>query len=101
MEACLRMTKVSFMPKLLGSVKSTHIRFNDYGDEEEVIIEKKSSETESVNYESEISSNESDNDSIETLRRLMAKLPQLNLTQEKAASVFLSSLPASLMLVQG
>ena len=89
------------MPKLLGSIKSTHIRFNDSGDEEEVIIERKSSDTEALDYESEVSCNEYDNDNGDTLRRLMAKLPQLNFTQEKAASAFLTSLPAALMLVQG
>lgn len=101
MEACLRMTKVSFMPKLLGSKKSTHIRFidsdDDEEDEDEGVIEDEELSEEEV-FEEESSSSYNYKASLEDL---MAKLPKLNVTQEKAATSFLTSLPASLILVQG
>lgn len=105
MEACLRMTKVSFMPKLLGSKKSTHIRFvdsdDDEEDEDEGVIEDEELSEEEVFEEESSSSYSSDSDYKASLEDLMAKLPKLNVTQEKAATSFLTSLPASLILVQG
>lgn len=101
MEACLRMTKVDFMPKLLGCKKSKHIRFND--SEEDDIIEGDVSSEENVlveeKAESEGSGTTSESES--SPKSLLAKLPQLNPTQERAASCFLNSLPSSLILVQG
>lgn len=100
MEACLRMTKVDFMPKLLGYKKSKHIRFNDSEDdiiegyvssEDDALVEKKA--------ESEGSGTTSESES--SPKSLLEKLPQLNPTQERAASCFLNSLPSSLILVQG
>jgi hypothetical protein len=98
MAACLRMTKVSFMPKLLGHRKSSHIRFNDSDDEE--IVETGTSSEECVfdNEEAEVLGSSV---SSEKKKSLQAKLPQLNPTQERAASSFLNSLPSSLILVQG
>jgi hypothetical protein len=92
MEACLRMPKVSFMSKLLGYKKSTHIRFNESDEEEASKEEVIGDDLESVGCDSE---NEA------AFKDLTAKLPRLNRTQEKAASSFLESLPSSLILVQG
>jgi hypothetical protein len=100
MEACLRMTKVSFMSKLLGCKKSKHIRFND--DEEEEVINEDDSMGEEVIVDDEVEfSDNSDHEKDNNLQNLSTKLPKLNPTQEKAATKFLTSLPASLILVQG
>jgi hypothetical protein len=99
MEACLRMTKVSFMSKLLGCKKSTHIRFND-SDEEEVVEDVISLEEEVLVDDIEKTNNLEHRDGARR-KSFLAKLPQLNLTQEKAASSFLNSLSSSLILVQG
>jgi len=101
MEACLRMAKVDFMPKLLGCKKSKHIRFND--SEEEDIIERDVSSEEDALYEEKAESEGSGtiSESESSPKSLLAKLPQLNPTQERAASCFLNSLPSSLILVQG
>lgn len=110
MEACLRMTKVQFMPKLLGGIKSTHIRFID-SDEDGVVekeeiyhkrVEDEQSQSTEVELDDDIEKDsESDNEDDTILQNLMEKLPQLNVTQEKAATTFLTSLPSSLILVQG
>ena len=112
MEACLRMTKVSFMPKLLGSIKSTHIRFIDSDEEEDGIVEKEEiyhkrveddqSQSTAVELHDELErGNQLDNEDDTNLKNLIEKLPQLNVTQEKAAVTYLTSLPSSLILVQG
>ena len=44
MEACLRMSNVPFMSKLLGQKGSTHIRFDDSDEEEEEVEEEKKEE---------------------------------------------------------
>jgi hypothetical protein len=103
MEACLRMTKVAFMPKLLGCKKSTHIRFNDDEEEEEVVVNDENLSREEVIVGDEEFSDTFDNekDDKNILQSLLEKLPMLNPMQEKAATSFLASSPASLVLVQG
>jgi hypothetical protein len=104
MEACLRMTKVSFMPKLLGCKKSTHIRFNDDEDEEEEVIHEEdflSGEDVIVDDEEFSDAFDNEKDDNNSIQSLLEKLPKLNPTQEKAATSFLASSPASLILVQG
>lgn len=110
MDACLRMTKVSFMPKLLGQKNSTHIRFDNSDDDDEedtsgggaarvvgYVVDE--------NGDKESSEEESDDCGMAgrdtSLGGLLDKLPKLNTTQERAASYFLNSMDASLVLVQG
>ncbi len=121
MEACLRMVKVSFMRKLLGQKKSTHIRFNNSSDDDEeeefVVVDGEDSSggnalQEGVYLENDdtitttttITSEEEDDGCAECnvgLSGLLAKIPTLNETQERAAKIFLDSPKESLVLVQG
>ncbi|KAL3805664.1 hypothetical protein HJC23_005908 [Cyclotella cryptica] len=101
MEACLRMTKVAFMPKLLGCKKSKHIRFYD-SEEDEIIEGNVSCEEDALDEEkTENWRTETRKENEPSMNSLLENLPQLNTTQERAASCFLNSLPSSLILVQG
>jgi hypothetical protein len=124
MEACLRMSNVSFMRKLLGQKNSTHIRFDNSLDEEEeeelvvcdieddaggnalkqgVYLEGEDTITASSS-SSSISEADKDvgaKDCNESLSGLLANIPTLNETQERAAKTFLDSPTGSLVLVQG
>lgn len=120
-EACLRMTKVSFMNKLLGMRDSTHTRFVDSSDEEEAerIEEYMDSGVRGVNVHNNLkvdedcegdgstSSATEDNDEDEedagcvNWNGVLAALPTLNTTQERVAQKFLNCPSSSLILVQG
>lgn len=92
------------MPKLLGCKKSTHIRFNDDEDEEEEVIHEEdflSGEDVIVDDEEFSDAFDNEKDDNNSIQSLLEKLPKLNPTQEKAATSFLASSPASLILVQG
>lgn len=113
MEACLRMVKVSFMNKLLGHKGATHIRFGDSSDEEEEeeVVGEVSGLQEGFYVEEEgvdslLEEGEEEEDgrgsgSGGSLVGLLAKIPTLNQTQERAARSFLGSPKESLILVQG
>jgi hypothetical protein len=123
MEACLRMVKVSFMRKLLGQKNSTHIRFNNSSDddeEEELVVCDDEDNTggnalqegvylengDTITTTTTISSGKEEydvdtKDSNVDLSGLLAKIPKLNETQERAAKIFLDSPKESLVLVQG
>jgi hypothetical protein len=118
MEACLRMYKVSFMRKLLGQKKSTHIRFNssDEDDEDEVVLCDGEDDVggkvlqEGIYIENDdtittSSSEEADDagakDCNEDFCALLTQIPKLNETQAIAARMFLNSPKESLILVQG
>ncbi|KAL3806937.1 hypothetical protein ACHAXA_003936 [Cyclostephanos tholiformis] len=109
MEACLRMYKVSFMRKLLGQKKSTHIRFNssDDDDVDELVFDGDDDvggdalqEALHIENEDTISSEEVDVAGADFCA-LLTKIPKLNETQEIAARMFLNSPKESLILVQG
>eukprot|EP00985_Skeletonema_marinoi_P000799 scaffold301_cov134-Skeletonema_marinoi.AAC.3 len=113
MDACLRQSKVPFMPKLLGQKNATHIRFNDSSDDEEdeeivcdIDEEHQIQEGFYVDEGEEGATDntaEDDDDEVESrnvLAALLDKLPKLNHTQERAAKSFLDS-RNSLQLVQG
>ena len=113
MEACLRMVKVSFMRKLLGQRDAIHTRFDDTSDEEEeeeeVLVDCDEGDdfiplddadfttTSSVDVDDVVTTNECSED----LYRLLTKIPTLNGTQERAATLFLNSPKESIVLVQG
>ncbi|KAL9190940.1 hypothetical protein ACHAXT_000646 [Thalassiosira profunda] len=113
MEACLRMVKVSFMSKLLGQKRATHIRFGDSSDEESEDEEKGGNigGTNNLLQEgfyvddgsgaAEDDEDEDENNRDWSLAGLLTKIPQLNQTQERAATSFLESPKESLILVQG
>lgn len=115
MEACLRMYKVSFMRKLLGQKKSSHIRFNssDEDDVDEVVLcdgeadvgRKALREGTYIDSADIVTSSSSSDtcakDSSEDFYALIRKIPKLNETQEIAARMFLDSPKESLILVQG
>ena len=119
MEACLRLIKVPFMPKLLGRKDATHIRFDDSSsDEEEIIVDDMDPDVGDDGPNGEgLSEDEEGSTSIATeigddddgdydggnasISRLLSSLPTLNKTQERAAQKFLNSPPSSLILVQG
>mmetsp|Transcript_15856 Transcript_15856/g.31468 ORF Transcript_15856/g.31468 Transcript_15856/m.31468 type:complete len:1039 (-) Transcript_15856:29-3145(-) len=120
-EACLRLTKVSFMNKLLGMRDSTHTRFGDSSDEEEeeeetieVCVNKgvrgggvhNKKGYEDCDGEGSTSSATEDNDEDEddegcvNWNGVLAALPTLNNSQERAAQKFLTCPSSSLILVQ-
>jgi len=114
-EACLRMVKVSFMHKLLGQKSSTHIRFDNSSEEEEVVGEisdtgediiqegyyVKEDGEEYTSDDDEGEEEDTDHNTRNNLSSLLKRIPTLNQTQERAAKRFLDSPNESLILVQG
>ena len=123
-EACLRMVKVSFLRRLLGQKNATHIRFDNCSDEEEgaeeVVCDVDDDDDDEgfvrvlqegyyVGRDEAGSSGgedgDDDNDGSDNcgsnLTGLLKRIPTLNKTQERAATLFLHSPPESLVLVQG
>jgi hypothetical protein len=116
MEACLRMVKVSFIRKVLGQKDAIHTRFDatsddddDQEDDEEVLVEYDDDRDNFLPLDDEdctttttsIDGVTANNDWNEDMSHLLTKIPTLNETQERAATMFLNSPKESIILIQG